>query len=165
MPEEPGSKTVTPPSPQKRRRRFGQGLLNIVLLLAVVGAAVLFVRAEQQRRSAENELKQTAQKLEEIQKSTKGSGAEVAREVLEKVRRHMDVPNDPAPTVATIVDVNKLREASEFYKVAENGDHLITTSKRAILYSPKRDIHSFSGRQSWHNRSCHTQCFTSSVSS
>lgn len=126
--------TITTP---KRRGRGGISLLLIVVLLVVIG---LFVWAEMQRREAKQRLEQTTAELEEIRKSTQRGGEEVANEVLSKVRAHMIIPDEPKPTVATIVDINKLKEANEFYSVAENGDHLIITEKRAILYDSDRNI-------------------------
>lgn len=123
--------------PNKRRR--GRGMTMILFLLFVATIA-LFVWAEQQRRDAVNRLQETEQRLEEIQKSTQESGEEKARQVLESVRRHIDLPTDPEPTVATIVDVDRLRESSPFYDKANNGDNLIITESRAILYNPERDI-------------------------
>jgi hypothetical protein len=131
------SRTIA--SPPKKRGRLGGKLFNILLLIAVLATIALFVRAEQQRRSVASELEKASAELEQIRRSTQGSGAEKAKEVLEKVRHHMDVPQDPEPTVATIVDVEKLKAANEFYKNAANGDHLIITQSRAILYSATRD--------------------------
>jgi type II secretory pathway pseudopilin PulG len=122
--------------PRKRRG----GFLNLILLIGIIIAISLFVWAEQQRREAQDKLTQTATELEELRKSAQASGQEVADKVLAKLRTHMDIPNDPAPTVATIVDAAALKEANEFYTPAENGHHLIITGKRAILYDPKRDI-------------------------
>ncbi|MBI1833990.1 MAG: hypothetical protein HYR90_04155 [Candidatus Andersenbacteria bacterium] len=123
--------------PGKRRRGRGITLLLFLLFIAVVA---LFVWAEQQRREAVGQLQETEQRLEEIQQSTQQSGQERAQQVLEQVRRHMDIPTEPAPTVATIVDVNRLRESSPFYDKADNGDNLVITENRAILYDPDRDI-------------------------
>lgn len=128
------NKTVKP----GRRRRFP--FFTLLLLIGIIGAIGLFVWAEMQRRSAETQLQQTTQQLEEIKKSTQRSGQEVAAEVLEKVRKHIEIPATPEPTVATVVDVEKLRENNEFYKKANNGDHLIITENRAILYNPQKDI-------------------------
>lgn len=115
-------------------------MFNLLLIVGIIAAIALFAWAEQQRRATEGRLEQTKQELEEVKKSTKAGGEELAKQVLEKIRQHMDVPAEPVPTVATIVDIERLRQANEFYKVAENGDHLIITQKRAILYDPDRDI-------------------------
>lgn len=113
---------------------------SLILLVVVIIAVILFIWAEKQRREVVERLEQTSAELEDIRKSTQRGGQEVATEVLSKVRRHMVVAEEPQPTVATIVDINRLKEASEFYNVADNGDHLIITEKRAILYDPDRDI-------------------------
>lgn len=115
-------------------------MFNLLLIVAVVAVAALLVRAETERRSAQKELESTASQLEELRQSTQNSGQKVAEEVLNKVRQHIDVPNDPAPTVATITDVEKLQANNDFYKAAKNGDNLIITEKRAILYDAQRDI-------------------------
>lgn len=132
--DDPSGSTVAAP---KRGGRRGMGVLLLIVVLIAIG---LFIWAEQQRRSVSSKLEQTEAELEEIRKSTQRGGAEVAKEVLAKVRAHMVVAEEPQPTVATIIDINRLKEASEFYVVADNGDHLIITEKRAILYDPDRDI-------------------------
>ena len=108
-------------------------LLNIGLFVVVIVILTLFVRAESERRA-------TVKELEEVSKSTQESGEERAARVLEAVQKHMKIITDPEPTVATIVDIERLREASSFYEAAENGDHLIITKNRAILYDPDNDI-------------------------
>jgi len=123
--------------PKRRRRR---GFFNLVLIVGIIAAIGLFAWAEQQRRDAVSRLQQTEQELEQIRESTQRRGTEVAQEVLNVVRQYMDIPTDPEPTVATIIDVDALREASEFYNKAKNGDHLIITENRAILYDPDRKI-------------------------
>ena len=131
--DNPSSSTVS--SPSKPRR----GLLNLILIVGIIAALALFIWAEQQRRSTESRLEQTETQLEEIRRSTQRGGEELAQEVLSKVRSHMVISEEPVPTVATIVDIDRLRESSDFYTPAENGDHLIITEKRAILYDPETD--------------------------
>jgi hypothetical protein len=123
-----------------RRRRRGGRFINFLLFVGIIAAIGLFSWAEMQRRDAVGRLQATEQELEEIRESTQQSGTEVAKRVLDSVRQLMDVPEEPEPTVATIVDVASLRETSEFYDNAENGDHLIITSNRAILYNSDRNI-------------------------
>ncbi len=125
---------------KRPRRRKGGRFMNFLLFVGIIAAIGLFSWAEMQRRDAVGRLQETEQELEKIRESTQQSAGEVAQRVLSNVRQHMDVPEDPEPTVATIIDVNKLRETSEFYDKAENGDHLIITDKRAILFDPERNI-------------------------
>lgn len=130
-------KSKTLKSPRKRR---GKGIFNFLLFIGIIAAVGMFGWAEMQRRDAVSRLQETEQELEKIRESTERRGTEVAQGVLEDVRQLIDVPGDPEPTVATIVDVDALREASPFYNKAENGDHLIITETRAILYDPDRNI-------------------------
>lgn len=123
-------------APRKKRGRAG----NLILVIAVIAALGLFAWAEMQRRETTQQLQQTKQELEEIQRSTQRSGQEVAKEVLDKVTRHINIPTDPEPTVATIIDIEALRLTNEFYNKAENGDNLIITETRAVLYDPDSDL-------------------------
>lgn len=140
MPDMAPRTVSAPPKAAQPARRGRSGIFNLLLIIGIIAAIALFAWAEQQRRATENRLEQTKQELEEVKKSTRAGGEELAKRVLEKLRTHMEVPVEPAPTVATIVDIERLREANEFYKPAENGDHLIITDRRAILYDPDRDI-------------------------
>lgn len=96
------------------------------------------MRAEKQRRSIEKNLEKTSQELEQLKKSTENSGQEAANRVLAKVRVLIDIPSEPAPTVATNTDVETLRKSNDFYKKANNGDTLIITANRAILYNAEK---------------------------
>lgn len=141
MPE--GTTTTAEGGPKKvlraPRRRRG-GLFNLILIVGIIVTISLFIWAEQERRETEQKLGQTAKELEEARKSAQTSGQEVADQVLGKLRQHIDLPTDPQPTVATIIDADALRKTNEFYQPAKNGDHLIITQKRAILYDPTRNI-------------------------
>lgn len=140
MNTEPQMKSPKVSQPKTRRRGRGGLIFNLILLIAIIAVAVLFVQAEQKRRNIESDLRETSQLLEELKNSSENRGAQVAAEVLSRVRSHIDVPTEPEPTVATIIDVEQLRQTNAFYEQAKNGDHLIITEKRAILYDPERDI-------------------------
>lgn len=59
---------------------------------------------------------------------------QASQSVIDSVSKLIVVPDDK-PTVATITDVDKLREANEsFYKNAQNGDMLLLYSTMAIIY-------------------------------
>lgn len=57
--------------------------------------------------------------------------------ILEKVNKLIDLPQDETPTIATILDKDKLKD-QDFFKKAENGDKLIVymNAKKAVLYRP-----------------------------
>ena len=51
------------------------------------------------------------------------------------------LPKDSKPDIATIANVDKLKEKdSNFYKNASNGDMLLIYPDQVILYSPKENI-------------------------
>jgi hypothetical protein len=127
-------------TPAPKSRKISPRLLNGLLIIALIIVGVLFVKAEKTRRAAEEKLKQTSQQLDEVKNSTQKSGAEAAKEVLNKVKALIDLPTDPEPTVATIVDVDSLRKSNDFYNKAKNGDNLIITADRAVLYDSQRNI-------------------------
>lgn len=55
--------------------------------------------------------------------------------VLERVNKLIDLPQDETPTVATVLDKEKLKD-QDFFKKAENGDKLVVymKAKKAVLY-------------------------------
>jgi len=75
--------------------------------------------------------------MEDGQLGNEEQNQERAQQIIAEVRKLIDIPEDVEPTVATIVDVNALRAQNPFYEKAENGDHLIVTPERAILFSSK----------------------------
>ena len=60
--------------------------------------------------------------------------------VLEKVKKHILLPTDEDPVIATIVDAATLKQQQDFYKDAYNDDKLIIYKQKAIIYSPLRDL-------------------------
>lgn len=107
-----------------------------VLLIALV---VLVVVLDTQRRSAQKELKNLTVRLEQLQGNNE-ENQEKALQVVEKVKLLIDIDTTVEPTVATIVDVEKLQEQNPFYEKAVNGDYLIVTPTRAILYREEDNI-------------------------
>ena len=105
------------------------GALFIIVLL------VLVIVLDMRRRQAETKLMELSMKYEQ-QSGNQAQNREAAKQIVEKVRRLYEIPTGVEPTVATIVDVNQLRARNAFYNKAKNGDHLIVTNDRAILYDP-----------------------------
>ncbi len=61
-------------------------------------------------------------------------------DILARVSRHILLPENIKPTIAEILDVATLQARNAFYKNAVNGDYLIVTTTRTILYSPSKDV-------------------------
>jgi len=112
--------------------------VRFLLPALVVVLVVLVIVLDAQRRTAERRLEQLSVQLEQVQGNAE-ENRERARAIVTKARKHIDIPTDVEPTVAAIVDVAKLRERNPFYNKAENGDYLIVTETRAILYDPDKD--------------------------
>lgn len=105
----------------------------VLVLLALIGAL------EYRRRAAQGQLEDLSVKLEQLQTGNTRQNKEAALRIVERVGKLIRIPEGEDPTVATIVDVETLRERNPFYENAENGDHLVVTSERAILYDPDED--------------------------
>lgn len=131
----------TPPTPEVKVASKVRGMkpFNIVVVVIVIVLVALFAWSEKSRRDQARQLKQASQKLNELTSSNQKRMEEVEKEILDKVRKHVEIPDDPKPVVLTVLDADKLKKDNPFYEKAENGDHLIVTSKWAVLYSPKRD--------------------------
>ncbi|MFC1633020.1 hypothetical protein ACFL1U_02685 [Patescibacteria group bacterium] len=64
-----------------------------------------------------------------------------ALDLKDQVGEHIILNADEEPTIATIEDVDKLKETNpDFYEGAENGDKLLLYSDRVILFDPDKDI-------------------------
>lgn len=112
-------------------------LLTVVL---IVGLAVLAYVNYAKSVELAAELKKLSVMNEQLQTGNNPESVAEAKAIIERVSRHITIPGDTEPTVATIVDVEALRAGNAFYANAKNGDHLIVTPTRAILYDPDNDI-------------------------
>ncbi len=112
-------------------------LLTIVL---IVGLAILAVAFYKRSVTLATELKKLTVMNEQLQTGNNPESIAEAAAIIAKVRKHIEIPSDVEPTVATIVDVDALKSRNDFYKMAKNGDHLIVTPTRAILYDPDKDM-------------------------
>lgn len=116
------------------------GLSKLLLIILVVGLAVLAYVNYAKRVEVAAELQKLSVKMEQLQTGNSQENAEAAKSIVAKVRKHFDIPTDVEPTVAQIVDVNALKAKNSFYDSAKNGDYLIVTATRAILYDPDKDM-------------------------
>lgn len=59
------------------------------------------------------------------------------KNIVAKIGTFMDLPTDEDPSVATVLDISKLKD-QPFFKDAQNGDKVVIYSKKqmAILYRP-----------------------------
>lgn len=61
--------------------------------------------------------------------------------LVEEVGKIYDLPKDETPTIATVIDKEKLKD-QPFFANAQNGDKIpiFTKSKKAIVYRPKEKV-------------------------
>jgi len=128
--------TMESSQPASGMRKQSKKLLIVVIIALIVLIGVLEVK----RRLVEQQLQQLTVRLEQLQTGNTRENREQAERIIRKVKRHMVVEEAVEPTVATIVDVEALRLRNPFYNKAENGDFLIVTPERAILYNEQRDV-------------------------
>lgn len=105
-----------------------------LVITIIVGLVALAGVLEIKRQAVTAQLQQLTVQLQ--QQPGNQQNQELAGKIITEVRLLIDIPEDVQPTVATIVDVDALREQNSFYDKAENGDHLVVTPTRAILYRP-----------------------------
>lgn len=110
-------------------------VLAYVVLIALI--ALVFI-LDAKRRAAEQELTRLSVQLDKATGNQENK--ETAKRIVDRVRKLIDLPTDIEPTVAEIVKIEELRSRNAFYNKAKNGDYLIVTSTRAILYDNKRNI-------------------------
>ena len=62
--------------------------------------------------------------------------------LITSVQRHILLPSDEKPSVATIINVEQLKKSQPFYMNAHNGDKLLIyfQAKKAVIYDPMKDI-------------------------
>ena len=122
-------------SASTKKKSGGGKVLAFLIVLALI---VLIVILDMRRRQAEQKYQEISMKYEQLS-GNPAQNREAAQKIVEKVKRLYAIPEGIEPTVATIVDVDKLRQKNAFYDKAKNGDNLIVTQDRAILYDPVAD--------------------------
>ena len=118
----------------------GSSFRKMLFTVIIIALIALVFTIDLRRREAEEQLTNLTVRLEQLQTGNTEQNREAANKVIDQVRKLIDIPVDVEPTVATIVDVEALRKENPFYNKASNGDHLIITPERAILYDSVRNI-------------------------
>lgn len=109
-----------------------KNLVSTLAILAIIGigiSAFLFY----QYQKTQKEL----QAIKKITTASQGANNDQLSKILAEVSKIMKLPEGEVPTMATISDVNKLKD-QPFFKNSKNGDILLVYNKagKAILYNP-----------------------------
>jgi cytoskeletal protein RodZ len=110
------------------KKRNGKKIIIGIILFVILGAwvavsAFLFYQFRQSKESLQAEQKK-----------------EVSS-VITTINKHVLLPTDEQPTLATVTDIKKLK-GQQFFKKAANGDKVLIYAKaqKAILYRPSTDM-------------------------
>ena len=105
-------------------------LFIVVAVVIVVLAVFFFVRSSR-------EVKNLRVQLEDLKKNPQKVSQEEAKILTDEVGKLMVLPDGEQPSVATVEDIEKLKELPFFSKAA-NGDKTLVyvNSRKAILYRP-----------------------------
>jgi len=115
------------------------GRAKVIVPILIIVLVILVIFLDARRRSAEARLTELSLQYGQTA-GDQQQNRERAAEIVAKVKAHMALDTSVEPTVASIVDVAKLRQSNPFYDKAENGDYLVITPTRAVLYSEKEDV-------------------------
>jgi len=127
----PAPKPQPAPVAKKKKKKglarpLGLSAGGLLLLIAAIAAAFYFYTKYQ---DSQDKIKHP-EKLAQVQTD----------DLVAKVGRHLQLPSDEKPTVATVSDVSKL-SGQTFFAGAKNGDKVLiyTKAKKAVLYRPSTD--------------------------
>lgn len=62
------------------------------------------------------------------------------QKLLGKLGKHIMLPLEKEPTIATIVNIDMLKSQSAFFTNAKNGDRVIVYPEWAVIYDEERDL-------------------------
>jgi hypothetical protein len=119
---------------KKNKPKSKMGLIAF-LLIVVLAAGLLWTYYKYNQ----------AQKTIAYLSTTKAQQEIAQKEIdvtLQKMAKHMIMPEGEKPTVARIEDAATLSKQQAFFKGASNGDQLLifASSSKAIIYNPVKDI-------------------------
>jgi len=117
----------------------GVSLLRI-LLTKPLGLFILLIAAIAAGGYIYFQYQQTQQELSKIKDNPRAIAQQEAKGLVDKVGKLIALPTGEEPTIATVTDVEKLKD-QPFFAKAKNGDKVLifTQAKRAILYRPSID--------------------------
>jgi len=128
--------TVKHKSLQRIKSFFGN-FFKFALLLTLVAAIAWGTWSYKMYRDVKSQL----MKLSSIQGQQELATQEI-KAITDKVAKHLVLPSDEEPVIATVTNAEALAKEQPFYIGASDDDKVIIYAKagKAILYNPTKDI-------------------------
>jgi cell division protein FtsL len=125
---------TSPVVSQPQQSQSSHGVIKKVLFVGLVALAILLVAGIMWLQQDRKQLKKEVSKLSQNQET--GPEDETERLTAE-VGQLIELPADEKPTIATVTDIDKVKNQSFFTK-AQNGDKVLIYAKdnKAVLYRP-----------------------------
>lgn len=119
---------------ETKRPRFNWLLILLIVMTVGLASGLGYLYIQYQKTQGEVKKLKDPTKRMEIQEQE-------AQRIVEALCKIMKCPPDEKPTVATIIDVEKLKKENlEFYKDAQNGDKFILYKTKAIIFRPEENL-------------------------
>ncbi len=114
--------TSKPPKSKKTRKPIFIVLLVILVLASVAAAGYYYSQ------------------YQDIKKNPQQVTIDETKAIVAKVSKSLTLPDKEQPTLATVLDKDKLKDQA-FFKDAQNGDKILiyTEAKKAIIYRESED--------------------------
>lgn len=106
-----------------------RNILIAILVLGIIAISAVAIYFFFQYQNSQRLLKNPTQ-----------ASKQQSQTLLQQIEKHLELPQDEEPTIATVNDTEKLKN-QEFFKKAKNGDKVViyAKAKKAILYDPIND--------------------------
>lgn len=145
-------------SAPKKGGSKGRLAFEILLVLLVIGLGLWSWTLYSDKQNLENQ-------VAKLNANPQIVAQKQSQELIAKVGKLMDLPQNESPTIATVSDANAARKQSVFFTNAQNGDKVLMYVKagEAILYRPSTNKIVLVGPLTFNNNSSSSSSSSSST--
>jgi len=117
--------------------RFGKSIFGLLFVIIVIGGSFLLWQNYQLKANASEDVVGNMDQTGDEILSDNDIAALVA-----KISKHIILPSDEEPTIATIVDADKLSQDQAFYSNVKDGDKVLIymNAQKALIYRESEDV-------------------------
>lgn len=123
---------------EKPERNVKPVFILVLFIAMLLSAVYLYIKNgndESLKKKVESQLQQQA-----AQESEKTQVSVAPETLIDKVKKHLIITETDVPYIATISNIDLVREKNpDFYVEAQNGDKVIVWKSRAVIFSESRD--------------------------